>query len=177
MGSDPDPVDRNGYVLTKSNPIQSDPMARERGYFTAAIGPWIWSPFVTMAVISGLMIGMFLVIGGIMYDPVILIIRGIILWMIWIVLLWAVSVLFDDAVNWVDERFPETPEDEGKEYFWDFDTGRPTSWGRSNADPHPVPLPRAPMRPEPGTCTDCGGMLFLGRESCPHCGSPVIPQG
>ncbi len=28
-------------------------------------------------------------------------------------------------------------------------------------------------RPEPGRCVECGGKLFLGRENCPHCGTPI----
>ncbi len=33
------------------------------------------------------------------------------------------------------------------------------------------PIPTG--RPEPGHCVECGGKLFLGRESCPNCGTPV----
>ena len=54
---------------------------------------------------------------------------------------------------------------------------------------HTYPVPTAPYqtypaptysyppistgRPEPGRCVECGGKLFLGRENCPHCGTPV----
>ena len=33
------------------------------------------------------------------------------------------------------------------------------------------PIPTG--RPEPGRCVECDGKLFLGRENCPHCGTPV----
>jgi len=33
------------------------------------------------------------------------------------------------------------------------------------------PIPTG--RPEPGRCVECAGKLFLGRENCPHCGTPV----
>lgn len=33
------------------------------------------------------------------------------------------------------------------------------------------PIPTG--RPEPGRCVECGGRLFLGRGSCPNCGTPV----
>ncbi len=148
-------------------------MARERGYLRALIGPLLWVPGVVVVVMAGIIIGLVLIIGGIIYDSVIWIILGVIVWIIWVVLLWAISVLFDDAVNWLDEKFPETPEVDGKEYSWDPDTGRPTSRGKAYTNPYPAPPPRAPMRPEPGTCADCGGKLFLGRENCPHCGAKV----
>jgi len=32
---------------------------------------------------------------------------------------------------------------------------------------------RSTARPEPGRCAECGGKLFLGRENCPHCATPV----
>lgn len=44
---------------------------------------------------------------------------------------------------------------------------------RSNTD-GPVPPPTDPPkplgRPGPGTCPQCGGGLFIGRDHCPHCG-------
>ena len=148
-------------------------MARERGYLRALIGPLLWVPGVLALVTAGIIIGLLLVIWGIINDSVIGIFLGVIVWIIWVVLLWVISVLFDDAVNWLDERFPETPEDEEKNFFKDPDTGRPTSRGKAYTNPYPPPPPRPPMRPEPGTCTHCGGKLFLGRENCPHCGAKV----
>ena len=43
----------------------------------------------------------------------------------------------------------------------------------THTNPYPAPSIRAPTRPEPGTCANCGGKLFLGRENCPHCGTVV----
>ena len=128
----------------------------------------------TGLVFAGILVGLLLLIGGLLFDLVIMIILGFTLMALWVVLLMAISAFTDEAIEWMDDRLEPPGGGPEPEYYWDLDRGRPTPAGRAFLGLPIVQGPAAPRDPEPGRCRVCGGILFIGRPNCPHCSAPVL---
>lgn len=150
-------------------------MARDRGIFLSVTLDPRTSLFVGL-VFAGIIIGLMLIVGGILFDVPPLIVGGVTVMVFWIVLLIAVSEFTDDTIEAMDDMLEPPGGGPEPEYLWDLDRGRPTPAGREFLGLPSVYYQAAPDRPEPGRCRVCGGTLFLGRPNCPHCSSPVLER-
>jgi hypothetical protein len=151
-------------------------MARERGYLWALMGPFFHLPGFATVVFAGLLVGMFVTVGGIIYGIVPLALLGVLVMVVWVVLLLALTLLTDEVLERLDRDNEPYPDDMGDRYLWDLDRGRPTPRGRALLFGRGQARAGTPRSPEPGRCPQCGGTLFIGRPNCPHCGTPVDPR-
>jgi hypothetical protein len=91
----------------------------------------------------------------------------------------------DDGNRRIPGKDDATVEDPPASYVRGSDQSNVYRFSPMQPDPVPTPAyptypsptysypPIATGRPEPGRCAECGGKLFLSRENCPHCGTPV----